>query len=64
MRGRTLPPSKLMAAIALTEPAARQVPAGWKDMAAGMLLRVTCQRISGSPEIGVPVLPALIDSFR
>lgn len=39
----------------------RSVTTGWKDMATGMLLYVTYQHISGSPEIGVPVLPAAID---
>ena len=41
----------------------RSVTTGWKDMAAGMLLYVTYQHISGLPEIGVSVLPALIDPF-
>ena len=39
----------------------RSVTTGWKDMATGMLLYVTYQHISGSPEVGVPVLPAAID---
>ena len=39
----------------------RSVTTGWKDMATGMLLHVTYQHISGSPEIGVPVLPSAID---
>ncbi len=40
----------------------RSVTTGWKDMASGMLLYVTYQHISGSPEIGVPLLPAAIAS--
>ncbi len=39
----------------------RSVTTGWKDMATGMLLYVTYQHISGSPEVGVPVLPVAID---
>ena len=39
----------------------RSVTTGWKDLATGMLLYVTYQHISGSPEVGVPLLPAAID---
>ena len=39
----------------------RLVTKGWKDMAAGMLLYIIDQHISGSPEIGVSVLSVLID---
>jgi hypothetical protein len=39
----------------------RSVTTGWKDLATGMLLYVTYQHIAGSPEIGVPVLPAAIE---